>query len=229
MEGFLLYIVMLAPVLLFSLWASWRVKSNFKRYSKKMSRRGITGADTARRILEANGLSHVKVEQTEGWLSDHYSPKEQTLRLSKDVFESSSIAAIGVAAHEAGHAIQHGKNWGVMALWQALAKPAAIGSNFSYWIILIGFLMHSFNIALIGVILFAAVVVFQIVTLPLEFNASSRAKNLILKHAIVDNDEMTGVRKVLGAAALTYVAAAAASITTLLYYLIQLGLFSNND
>lgn len=224
-----LYIAMLAPVLLFSFWASWRVKSNFKKYSEVRSYSGITGAEAARRILAANGLGDVAIEETSGWLSDHYSPKERVLRLSPDVYGSSSVAAIGVAAHEAGHAIQHGKGYAVMSLWQMLAKPAAIGSNVSYWLIIIGMAMQAFNLAIVGLVLFGIVVAFQIVTLPLEFNASSRAKQLIVETGILGREESVGVNKVLNAAAMTYVAAAASSIVTLLYFLIRLGLVSNDD
>jgi len=224
-----LYIAMLAPVLLFSFWASWRVKSNFKKYSEVRSYSGITGAEAARRILAANGLGDVAIEETSGWLSDHYSPKERVLRLSPDVYGSSSVAAIGVAAHEAGHAIQHGKGYAVMSLWQMLAKPAAIGSNVSYWLIIIGMAMQAFNLAIVGLVLFGIVVAFQIVTLPLEFNASSRAKQLIVETGILGREESVGVNKVLNAAAMTYVAAAASSIVTLLYFLIRLGLVSSDD
>jgi len=225
-----LYLLMLAPVLLFSMWASARVKSSFAKYSQVRSRSGITGAEAAARILQTNGLSDVRVERTSGWLSDHYSPKERVLRLSEAVYGSSSIAAIGVAAHEAGHALQHGKGYAIMGLWQMLTKPAAVGSNLSYWLILAGVFITSFKFLMIaGVILFAVVVLFQLVTLPLEFNASSRAKRLIVEMGILGRDEAAGVSRVLGAAAMTYVAAAASSIVTLLYYLIRFGILSSRD
>jgi Zn-dependent membrane protease YugP len=193
------------------------------------SRSGITGAEAADRILRAYGLSDVRVEQTSGWLSDHYSPKERVLRLSSDVYGSPSVAAIGVAAHEVGHALQHGKGYAVMALWQMLVKPAAIGSNLSYFLIAGGMFLNFFDLAIVGIALFGVVVLFQIVTLPLEFNASSRAKQLIVEMGILGRDEMPGVSSVLGAAAMTYVAAAASSIATLLYYLVRFGVFSNRD
>jgi hypothetical protein len=224
-----LYLLMLAPMMLFSFWASWRVKSNFKKYSEVHANSRITGAQAAARILQMNGLESVRIEQSEGWLSDHYSPMERVIRLSPGVFSSTSVAAIGVAAHEAGHALQHGKGYAVMAVWQMLAKPAAIGSNFAYWIIIAGMLLNVLNLAVVGVALFALVVLFQFVTLPLEFNASSRAKRLIVETGILGRDEMHGVSRVLGAAAMTYVAAAAASLMTLLYYMIRLGLLSSRD
>jgi len=224
-----LYLILTVPILLFSMWASSRVKSNFEKYSKVRSISGITGADAAARILQMNGLSDVRIEQTSGWLSDHYSPSERVLRLSSDVYSSASVAAIGVAAHEAGHALQHGKGYAVMALWQMLAKPASIGSNLSYWLIIGGMVLQILNLAYVGLVLFAVVVLFQLVTLPLEFNASSRAKKLIVETGILGRDEAEGVSKVLGAAAMTYVAAAASSVTTLLYYAIRLGLFSSRD
>ena len=225
----LTYLLMLAPVLLFSFWASWRVKSNFQKYSEVHAQSRITGAEAAARILQMNGLGDVRIEQGEGWLSDHYSPTERVIRLSPDVYSSSSVAAIGVAAHEAGHALQHGRGYAVMALWQVLAKPAAIGSNFAYWIIIAGMLLSVTGLAWVGVALFALVVLFQVVTLPLEFNASSRAKRFVVETGILGRDEMYGVSKVLGAAAMTYVAAAASSLITLLYFLIKLGVFSDRD
>ncbi|MDR2734959.1 MAG: zinc metallopeptidase [Spirochaetota bacterium] len=225
-----LYLIMLAPVLLFSLWASARVKSSFTKYSQVRSQSGITGAEAAMRILRAYDLHDVRVEQTSGWLSDHYSPAERVLRLSEAVYGSSSIAAIGVAAHEAGHALQHGKGYAVMGLWQMLAKPAAIGSNLSYWLIIAGALLTSFQfLMIVGVILFGVVVLFQIVTLPLEFNASSRAKKLIVEMGILGQQEAAGVSRVLGAAAMTYVAAAISSVTTMLYYLIRFGILGSRD
>lgn len=229
-----LYLIMTAPVLLLSLWASWRVKSNFQKYSRVRSYSGITGAEAARRILQANGLGHIAVEETQGWLSDHYSPSERILRLSSEVYNSSSVAAIGVAAHEAGHAIQHGTGYSIMGIWQALAKPAAIGSNIGIWLIVIGMLMSGAatrinGMALAGVFLFGLAVLFQLVTLPLEFDASSRAKKLIYEYGILGREEVYGVEKVLGAAAMTYVAAALSSILTMLYFLIRLGLLSSSS
>jgi len=225
-----LYLVMLAPVLLFSMWASARVKSSFTKYSQVRSQSGITGAEAAARILRAHGLNDVRVEKTSGWLSDHYSPKERVLRLSEAVYGSPSIAAIGVAAHEAGHALQHGKGYAIMGLWQMLAKPASIGSNLAYWLIIAGVLLTSFRFLMIaGVLLFCVVVLFQLVTLPLEFNASSRAKKLIVEMGILGREEAAGVSRVLGAAAMTYVAAAASSVVTLIYYLVRFGILSNRD
>ena len=151
------------------------------------------------------------------------------LRLSDSVYNSTSIAAIGVAAHEAGHALQHAKGYAVMGLWQMLAKPASLGSNLAYWLIILGMLFSSLNLAMVGIVLFSVVILFQLVTLPLEFNASSRAKRMIVEHGILDRSEAFGVSKVLNAAALTYIAAAASSIVTLLYFLIRLGLLGGDD
>jgi len=224
-----LYLMMLAPALLLSLWASWQVKSNFGKYSKAASYSGMTGAAAAQKILETQGIHDVEIERTSGSLSDHYSPREKVLRLSEEVYGSNSIAAIGVAAHEAGHAIQHSKGYSVMSLWQMLAKPAAIGSNMSYWIIIAGMIMGALDLAIAGLVLFGVVVLFQFVTLPLEFNASSRAKRLIVEYGILDRGEAVGVNKVLNAAALTYIAAAASSLLTLLYFAIRLGLLGGDD
>ncbi len=224
-----LYLLMMAPVLLFSFWASSMVKSNFKKYSSFRSKKMVSGAQVARQILDANNLRDVPVQRVAGNLTDHYSPRERVLRLSESVHDSTSIAAIGVAAHEAGHALQHAQGYAVMGLWQTLAKPASLGSNLSYFIIMIGMFMGVMQLAVAGVILFGVVVLFQLVTLPLEFNASSRAKKLIAEYGILDPQEQRGVGKVLNAAAMTYIAAAASSIMTLLYFLIRMGLLGGGD
>ena len=224
-----LYIIMIAPVLIFSFWAGHKVKSNFKKFSHIASGRGITGAQTAEKILHANGVTNVSIEHISGNLTDHYSPREKVLRLSDSVYNSTSIAAIGVAAHEAGHALQHAKGYAVMGLWQMLAKPASRGSLLAFWLFMLGMLFSSLNLAMVGIVLFSVVILFQLVTLPLEFNASSRAKRMIVEHGILDRSEAFGVSKVLNAAALTYIAAAASSIVTLLYFLIRLGLLGGDD
>jgi uncharacterized protein len=207
-----LYIIIMLPVFIFSLWAQFKVKSSFTKYSKKFVNSGYTGAQAAELILSHNGLSDVRVERTTGWLSDHYSPNEKVLRLSNDVYNSNSISAVGVAAHEAGHAVQHSKEYSVMKLWLAFAKPAALSSN-----------------AAIGFWFFVFVVVFQIITLPVEFNASTRAKEFLYKYGVVSTEqERAGVSAVLDSAALTYVAAAAASLAQLLYFAIRLGLLGGS-
>ena len=224
-----LYLLISAPVLIFSMLAQWAVKSNFSKYSKVRNSYGISGSEIARLILERNGIMDVKVEPTRGWLSDHYSPSERVLRLSEPVYNSNSIAAIGVAAHEAGHALQHKFGYSMMTLRQSLAYPASFASNISVWLIVIGALIGAMGLAKIGFVLFCIVVLFQIVTLPVEFDASRRAKKLLIEYGIADSRDSSGVASVLNAAAMTYVAAAASSISQLLYYAIRLGLLNRRD
>lgn len=224
-----LYLLLSAPVLIFSMLAQWAVKSNFSKYSKVRNSYGISGSEIARLILERNGIMDVKVKPTRGWLSDHYSPSERVLRLSEPVYNSNSIAAIGVAAHEAGHALQHKFGYSMMTLRQSLAYPASFASNISVWLIVIGALIGAMGLAKIGFVLFCIVVLFQIVTLPVEFDASRRAKKLLVEYGIADRRDSSGVASVLNAAAMTYVAAAASSISQLLYYAIRLGLFNRRD
>lgn len=223
-----LYLMIMAPVFIFSLLAQFMVKRRYKTYSQYELGSGKTGADVARQILRANGVDDVEVEETGGWLSDHYSPIEKKLRLSEGVFQGRSLAAAGIAAHEAGHALQHAQGYAIMNLWQTLAKPAAVASNMAFWIIMIGMFMQAMGMVKLGILLFSVLVVFQIITLPVEFNASSRAKNLLYEYNIIRGQEREGVAAVLNAAAMTYVAAAAASVAQLLYFLLRSGLLGGN-
>ena len=216
-----LYFIISLPALALGLWAQMKVKSTFKKYSTVSAGRGAAGAQVARRILDSNGLGHVNVEESRGFLSDHYDPRSRTLRLSPQVYQSESVAAVGVAAHEAGHAIQHSTNYAPLALRSAIVPGVQIGSWLGPIIFIIGMFMGSglgFTISLVGLILFAAVAVFTLVTLPVEFNASKRAKEILVTQGFVAQHEMKGVNAVLDAAALTYVAAAIQAITTLMYY-----------
>ncbi len=219
-----MYFLFIAPGLALSLWASWRVKSNFKKYSKVPSSRGITGAQAAAELLRTANIDDVKIVRTAGRLSDHYNPINKTLALSESVYDSSSIAAIGVATHEAGHAIQHAKHYGPLWARSMLVPTAKIGSSIGYIVMLIGLFMASTNMVLVGAVLFSMVLLFQIVTLPVEFDASSRAKALVVEHGIILPQEREGVDRVLNAAALTYVAAAISTLLTLLYFLWRSGL-----
>ncbi len=219
-----MYFLFLAPGLALSLWASWRVKSNFKKYSKVRSSRGITGAEAAAELLRTASIDDVKIVRTAGKLSDHYNPINKTLALSESVYDSSSIAAIGVATHEAGHAIQHAKHYGPLWVRSMLVPTANIGSSIGYFVMLIGLFMASTNMVLVGAVLFSMVLLFQIVTLPVEFDATRRAKALVVEHGIILPQEREGVDRVLNAAALTYVAAAVSTLLTLLYFLLRSGL-----
>ncbi len=219
-----MYFLFIAPGFALSLWASWRVKSNFKKYSKVRSSRGITGAEAAAELLRTASIDDVKIVRTAGKLSDHYNPINKTLALSESVYDSSSIAAIGVATHEAGHAIQHAKHYGPLWVRSMLVPTANIGSSIGYFVMLIGLFMASTNMVLVGAVLFSMVLLFQIVTLPVEFDATRRAKALVVEHGIILPQEREGVDRVLNAAALTYVAAAVSTLLTLLYFLLRSGL-----
>lgn len=215
------YLIFMAPGLALSLWASWRVKTSFKKYSSVRSSWGITGAEAAAELLGRAGVTDVKIVRTEGKLSDHYNPLTKTLALSDGVYNSSSIAAVGIAAHEAGHALQHAQHYAPLWLRSVLVPTANIGSSIGYFVMVIGAFMASTNMILLGAVLFSAVLFFQIVTLPVEFNASSRAKALIVEYGIIVPQERVGVDRILNAAALTYVAAAVSTLLTLLYFLMR--------
>jgi len=219
-----MYFLFIGPGLLLSLWASFRVKRTFKKYSKVRSGRGLTGAEAAQELLRNAGIEDVRIVRSHGILSDHYNPLNKTLALSEQVYGSNSIAAIGVATHEAGHAIQHARNYAPLWIRSMLVPTANIGSGLGYMVMLFGLFLASTNMVLVGAILFSAVLLFQIVTLPVEFNASSRAKVLVVEYGIVSAQEREGIDRVLNAAAMTYVAAAISTLLTLLYFLMRSGL-----
>lgn len=219
-----IYFLFVLPGLGLSIWASARVKRAFNKYSKVRSARGFTGAEAAQALLRGAGITDVRIVRAHGVLSDHYNPINKTLALSEQVYGSDSIAAVGVATHEAGHAIQHARHYAPLWVRSTLVPTANIGSSVGYFVMLIGTFMASTNMVLIGAVLFSAVLLFQIVTLPVEFDASSRAKALIVEHGIVTMQERQGVDRVLNAAALTYVAAAVSTLLTLLYFLWRSGL-----
>ena len=219
-----MYFLFIAPGLALSLWASWRVKKVFNKYSQVRSARGLTGAEAAQEMLARAGITDVKIVPTRGMLSDHYNPMNKTLALSEPVYSSNSIAAVGVATHEAGHAIQHARNYAPLWIRSMLVPTASIGSGVGYFVMLFGLMFASTNLVLVGAVLFSAVLVFQIVTLPVEFDASSRAKVLVVEYGIISAQEREGVDRVLNAAAMTYVAAAISTLLTLLYFLMRAGL-----
>jgi Zn-dependent membrane protease YugP len=220
---------MLAPALLLSLLASWRTKANFKKYSRVRSMRNISGAQAADELLRSAGISDVQIHQSKGMLSDHYNPINKTLNLSPGVYDSPSVAAIGIAAHEAGHAIQHAHGYKPLWLRSLLVPTANIGSNLGYLVMFLGLIMASQQMVLVGALMFSAVLLFQVVTLPVEFNASSRAKELVVSKGIIMPQEREGVDKVLNAAAMTYVAAVVSTLMTLLYFLLRAGLLGGRD
>jgi len=218
------YFLFIAPALVLSLWASWRMRSAFNKYSRVPSARGLTGAQAARILLDSAGLQDVAIEPAQGFLSDHYNPLTRKLALSQPVYSSPSVAAVGVACHEAGHALQHAAHYRPLWLRSALVPTANIGSKFGYLGMLVGLILHVQGLFMLGALLFSAVVLFQLVTLPVEYDASARAKRLAFEHGIVFDQERVGMAKVLDAAALTYVAAAISSLMTLLYFLMRSGL-----
>lgn len=219
-----MYLLFIAPGFLLSLWASFRVKSTFSKYSEVRSRRGMTGAQAAYELMHRAGISDVEVVRASGVLSDHYNPVSKKLALSEPVYDSTSVAAIGVATHEAGHAIQHARHYAPLWVRSALVPTANIGSSLGYIVMVMGLMFSSTNMVVVGAVLFSAVLLFQVVTLPVEFDASRRAKALVTEYGIVTADERKGVDAVLNAAALTYVAAAITTLLTLLYYLHRAGL-----
>lgn len=216
-----LYLVFALPALLLGLYAQLKVNGALSRYSRV--RAGMTGAQAARRLLDAEGLFDVAVEETGGFLSDHYDPRSRTLRLSPRVARVDSLAAIGIAAHEAGHALQHARAYWPLSLRSAMVPPIQFGSWLGPVIFFLGLLMNAQPIAWLGVILFAGVALFAVVTLPVELDASRRARALLQERFMVDSQGMVGISKVLNAAAMTYVAAAIQAISTLLYYVFLLG------
>lgn len=215
------YLLFVIPALLLSLWASWRTKAAFTKYSKVRTLRGLTGAQAAQEMLRSAGITDVQVVPTHGFLSDHYNPMNKTLALSEATYASNSVAAVGVACHEAGHAIQHAQSYKPMWLRSALVPTANIGSSAGYMVMLGGLLFQAPSMIYFGALLFSAVLLFQIVTLPVEFDATARAKRLAVENGIVLPQEREGMDKVLNAAAMTYVAAAVSTLLTLVYYLLR--------
>lgn len=222
------YLIYMAIIIIIPIWAQMKVKGTYNKYSKVASSTGMTGAETARKILDDNGLYNVRIEETRGILSDHYDPRSKTVRLSTDNYHSHSLAAIAVAAHEVGHAIQDQQDYAFLRFRHALVPVANIGSNFSWILIFAGFIFGATNLVGIGILFMLAAVLFQVVTLPVEFNASSRAMDQVVSLGIIRNDEERETKKVLSAAAMTYVAAAAVAILELVrLVLIFIGM--NND
>ena len=224
-----LYIIMIAPALILSIFAQIKVKSSYSKYSKVPTSRGITGAQAAREILRAEGINDVGIELSRGFLSDHYDPRTRVLRLSQTVYAGNSLASVGVAAHEAGHAIQHAHGYLPLKLRSALVPISSLGSNLAWPLLIIGFIFMAKSLILAGIIFFSLAVAFQLVTLPVEFNASFRALEALPQAGILLDSEVAGARKVLSAAALTYVAAAASAVLQLVYFLLRAGFLGNDE
>lgn len=222
------YLVIVLPCLILAMWASANVNSTFKRYSSVYSSRRITGAQAADRVLRANGVTNVRIERVSGHLTDHYDPKSNVIRLSDAVYDSHSVASIGVACHEAGHAVQYAQSYAPIKLRAAIIPITNIGSKLAMPLILLGLLLSfgetvSYGFVYAGIACFSLSLIFQLVTLPVEFNASRRAMNAIAEGNILFDEEQKGARKTLTAAALTYVAATAVSLAQLLRLLVIFG------
>jgi Zn-dependent membrane protease YugP len=218
-----MYFVYVGPAILLALWAQVKVKSAYANASRIRPRSGLSGAETAQRILNAYGINNVAIEPVKSFLGDHYDPKHKVLRLSPDVYQGRTLASLGIAAHEVGHAIQDAAGYGPLAIRNGLVPMASIGSNISILLIFAGLVLSAMVpgahfLAVAGLGLFAVVVLFQLVNLPVEYNASSRARQILLSNGMITADEDRVVGKVLSAAALTYVAATITAILTLLYY-----------
>ena len=221
------YIVLVLPAVIFSLWASWNVKHTYKKYAKQLNSRGLTGASAARRILDANGLQNIPVERISGELTDHYDPEARVVRLSDAVWDGTSTAAVGGACHEVGHAIQNAENYLPVKIRQAIIPATNIGAKLSVplliaGLVLCGFIPQLIYLAYVGVAAYGLCALFHLVTLPTEFDASRRALRSIEGMGLLEGEEYNGARKVLTAAALTYVAALATTLMQLLRFIIIL-------
>ena len=215
-----IYWILLIPVLVLSIYAQAKVSGNFNKYSQVRNRRHITGAQAAYEVLRAHGIMDVNIRPCRGRLTDHYDPRDNTIYLSEEVYGAATVAAVGVAAHEAGHAVQYAVGYGPVRLRTAIIPATQLGSRFSFILLLIGLLMYSQSLFLAGIILFSVTTFFQLVTLPVEFNASRRALETIQGSGLLDEEESTGARRVLRAAALTYVAALLMSLLQLLRFVL---------
>lgn len=214
------YWLILMPAFLIALLAQLNVSATFNRYSRLASRRGLTGAQAAEAVLRANGVYGVRIERVAGRLSDHYDPRTNVIRLSDAVYGSNSIASVGVAAHEAGHAVQYAQAYGPIKVRGAIIPVCNFSSQISILLIILGFMLYSQPLFAVGVVLFAVATLFQVVTLPVEFDASRRAVRCLAETGLLDDQELRGAKKVLGAAAMTYVAALLVSIAQLLRYVL---------
>ncbi len=229
-----MYFLIVGPALILSIVAQVWVKRSFGQYSKLTTSAGLTGAEVAQRIVQNAGLG-VRVERVTGFLSDHYDPRSRVLRLSPEVFDGRSISSVGVAAHESGHALQHARGYLPLQWRSAMVPITSVGSNLAWPLLMIGFILMAMapalgmKLVLAGIALFSLAVIFQLITLPVEFDASRRAVAILSSQGFVSTAELAGVKKVLSAAAMTYVAAAAAAVLQLLYFLMRAGLLRRDD
>lgn len=222
------YLLFLLPAMALAGWAKWRVDSAYKEGAQRMARSGLTGAQTAQKILDVYGIQGVRIEPIQSFLGDHYDSRKKALRLSPDVYNGRSLSALGIAAHEVGHAIQDAKQYGPLVIRNGLVPLASTGSQLSFLLIMAGVFIQAFHwLAIVGVLMFGTVVIFQIINLPVEFNASSRARAILVDHGMVTVEEDKTVKKVLDAAAMTYVAATLMALMQFLYFALRV--FGNRN
>ncbi len=224
-----LYFLFVIPGMLLAGWAQWRVHSAYREASQIVPRSGLSGAEAAAALMQTEGVTGVGIEPVQGFLSDHYDPAHKMLRLSPGVYQTRSLAALGIAAHEAGHALQDHHHYAPLVVRNFLVPAASLGSNISWVVMIAGFMLSWATLIYAGIALFGATVLFQVVNLPVEFDASRRAREGLLMHGIISGDEDREVGRVLNAAALTYVAATLTSVLTLLYFLMRAGLLGGRD
>ncbi|WP_312641678.1 zinc metallopeptidase [Hydrogenoanaerobacterium sp.] len=223
------YLILVIPAMLLAMWAQMKVSSTFSRYSGVRNMRGYTGAQAAREILDRNGLQHVQIQQVRGKLTDHFDPRTNVVSLSESVYNNTSVAAVGVAAHEVGHAVQHATGYAPIKLRAAIIPVTNIGSRLAIPLVFLGFIMQMDMLVNFGILLFATVALFQLVTLPVEYNASNRALETLESTNMLASDEMKGAKRVLSAAALTYVAALIVAVANLLRLILIAGNRRRND
>ena len=224
-----MYLLFLLPALILAGWAQIKVQTTYSKYSRVRAQSGLTGAQAAREILDDQGLHDVAVQEVPGSLTDHYDPRTRTLSLSSDVYNSRSVAALGIAAHEAGHAVQHAKRYAPLALRSALVPAASLGSNLAWGLFILGMFLQMEAMVYVAIACFALAVLFSLVTLPVEFNASRRALAMLKESGVIYTYEVPQAKAVLNAAALTYVAAALMAIMQLLYFLFRSGLLGRRS
>ena len=224
-----LYLMMLVPCMIVSGLTSMWVKRAFSKYSRVPTRGGMSGARVAEAILSWHGINDVRIEEAKGFLSDHYDPSAKALRLSPQNYSGTSVAAVGIAAHEVGHAIQHAESYAFLTIRSKMVPAVQVSSQFSWWFIMLGIFLQIQGLALAGVILFSIATLFSIITLPVEFDASRRAMKNLRDGRILVDEELVGAGRVLRAAAATYIAAAITAIVQLLYFLIRSGLLGGGD
>lgn len=217
------YFILVLPAIIFAFFAQAKVQRTYAKYSKRISTRNITGAEAARTILDINGLSDISIEKIEGNLTDNYDPRKKVIHLSSGVYDSASVAAIGIAAHETGHAVQHSKRYFPLQIRNAIIPVTQIGSTLAFPLILIGVIMNFRPLIYAAIVFFALAALFQLITLPVEYNASNRAVETLDKMNILNDEELHSTKKVLNAAAWTYVAALAVSLASLLRLLLLFG------